>query len=222
MPDDITLDPSRQLIGWISRHGQTILNKSGCWRGWENPPLDEVGLESAEKLGHWLSYEYPRVGRIVCSDLTRAVQTAEIIMQGCNPECVYLSTDPNLRPWNIPLFAGKEKTPERVALLRGFISNPDVVVPDGESLNQFRDRNDVIFQYLAVPYKGLPTLVVAHTSNIVAAMRRITEINDESEDEEVDDIVGPGGLVAVYCNSAGHLDLVPVLGVEYTNTPEAS
>lgn len=222
MSDEITMDPTRVLIGYIARHGETELNAANCWRGWENPSLDQNGLDAAEKLGWWLSFEYPRIGRVVCSDFTRAVQTAEIIMQTCGVECPYLSTDPNLRPWNIPEFAGKEKTPERIAKLREYINNPERVIPDGESLTQFRDRNDIIFQYLMVPHKGLPTLVVAHTSNIVAAMRHVAEINGEERCEEVDDIVGPGGLVAVYCNAAGRIDIVPMLGVQFVSTPEAS
>ena len=175
---------------------------------------------AAERLGYWLQFE--GIGRVVCSDFDRAVHTAEIIMQIANPKNPFLGTDANLRPWHVGEFAGEEKTPERVALLRTYINSPDSVIPNGESLNQFRDRNNaVIFQYLAVPYDGRPTVVVAHTSNIVSAMRYVAEVNNEKY-EEVDDIVGPGGLVAVYCNSAGRIDIVPVLGVEYTNTPEAS
>ena len=222
MADEINFDPSRTLIGYIARHGETELNAANCWRGWENPPLAPEGLEAAEKLGHWLSFEYPRIGRVICSDFTRAVQTAEIILQSCNPECPYLSTDPNLRPWNIPPFAGKEKTPERKAQLQHYIDNPREVVPEGESLEQFRDRNAIIFQYLAVPFDGRPTLIVAHTSNFVGAARYLAEVGAEKHYEEMDDIVGPGGLAAVYCDSRGRIDLVPVLGVEYTSTPEAS
>ena len=216
----LNMDPSRELVGWVCRHGSTILNASGCWRGWENPELNQNGLEAAEHLGQYLTYD--RIGRVVSSDFTRAVQTAEIVMQCCNPDCVYLSCEPNLRPWNIPPFAGKEKTAERKAELQYYIDHPDVVVPGGESLNQFRDRNAVIFQYLTVPYNGKPTLIVAHTSNFVGAARYLAEVDMEKKYEEMDDIVGPGGLVAVYCDSSGKIDLVPLLAVERAVTPEAS
>ena len=99
------LDPSRQLIGYVVRHGETVLNATNCWRGWENPELDEKGIEAAHAVARYLSYE--KLGRIICSDLVRAYQTAEIILNETQVECPYLGSDFNLRSWNVGKFAGQ-------------------------------------------------------------------------------------------------------------------
>jgi len=217
----INMAPDCELIGYILRHGETVLNANNCWRGWENPPLNEKGTEAAEAAGHYLGFQ--KLGRIVSSDLLRASQTAEIVMSCASVECPYISYDPNLRPWAISSkFAGMEKTAERLKDFKFYIDHPDVPIPpDGESLNQHRDRNEVIFPYLATPYKGLPTLVVCHTSNVTAAVRRIDE--ETFQQEEWTDVVEPGGLIAVYMDGKGTLSVIPVLGAVKTEPqPEAS
>jgi broad specificity phosphatase PhoE len=214
-------DPAHQLIGYIVRHGETDLNAQNRWRGWDNPELNEDGVRAAGAVARYLSFE--KIGRLVSSDFLRAQQTAEIIMDLACVECQYVAYDPNLRSWAIgSKFSGKEKTPELLAEFKGYTDNPErVIEPDGESLTQMRARNDVIFQYLAVPYKGLPTVVICHTSNVTATVRRINE--EMSQIEDFDDVIAPGGLLGVYMDEKGNLSVVTLLGeIRDEIVPEAS
>lgn len=195
----LAFDPTKTRMGWLIRHGE--LNLGNRWDGWGNYTLSPEGIESAEKAAQWLSFE--RIGRIVASDTIRTQQTADIIMSRCNVSCPYISFDPNLRAWYVAGFTGKEKTPERVAEFKQYCDNPDLVVPDGESRNQMKERiTTPISQYLATPYNGLPTAMVVHNSVIKCFMGL----------DDLKEAVAPGGVIAVYMNEQGGFEFEIVLG----------
>jgi probable phosphoglycerate mutase len=195
----INLDPSRELIGYLVRHGE--LNITNKWDGWGAYVLSEEGRQSAENAAHWLSFEL--LGRLVTSDLQRALQTADIIQSQVTFACPFLSTEPNLRAWNIGEFTGKEKTEERKADFQQYRDNPDKPVPGSdESWNQMRARVQVALQYLSTPYKSLPTVIVTHNS----VLKGILDLDEKG------DIVDPGGVVAVYLNQKGEFQFDVVMG----------
>jgi broad specificity phosphatase PhoE len=194
----LNLDPSRELIGYLVRHGE--LNIKGKWDGWGNYVLSPEGRQSAEKAGQWLSFE--PIGRIVTSDLPRATQTADIIMECCNVSCPFLASDPTLRAWAIGDFTGKDKTPERKAEFQHYRDNPDEMIPGGESFNQMCERVKIIFQYLMSPYKALPSVIVCHNSVLKGLMGI----------DEKGNLVEPGGIVAVYLTAEGNFDFEIKLG----------
>jgi broad specificity phosphatase PhoE len=192
-------DPSKTLVGWLIRHGE--LKSMSIWDAWGNYTLSPEGVQQAERAAQWLSFD--RIGRVVCSDVPRTIQTANCIMEMCSVECPYLGCDPNLRPWFVgPEFQGKEKTPERVEAFKKYVENPDLVIPDGESRNQLHDRIQVIKQYLATPYKGLPTAAVIHNS----VMKSLLGIDD------IKDAVDPGGIIRVWMTEKGEFEYEVVLG----------
>lgn len=192
-------DPSRELLGYIVRHGELNL-QDNRWDGWGPYVLSPEGKQAAENAGQWLAYE--RFGRLVSSDLPRVLQSAEIILDAVNIECPYIVTDPNLRAWAIGDFTGKEKTEERKEKLQYYRDHPDEIIPNGESWNMLYERVKVAFQYLCSPYKALPTIIVTHNSVIKALMGL----------DEKGDIVHEGGIVACYMNSKGDFDFKAVLG----------
>lgn len=215
---EFAANPWRAPLGYVIRHGETEANASNCFRGWENWALNEEGQRACEAIANFFSYE--RIGRVISSDLDRAMETAQSIMSVGNASCPYLSADFNLRPWNIAGFAGQEKTAKNQKRLEYFIEHPDEQIPDGESLNEFRGR-DVIMNYLATPYDGLPTVIVTHTSNLTHLAFQADE--EDSRQPEAHDIVEPGGIVAVYMDDEGKLKIVPRLGaVEAEAEPQAS
>lgn len=194
----INFNPSRQLIGWCVRHGE--LTDMGRWDGWGNLDLSEEGKQQAEAAARWLSFE--RIGRVIASDVPRSIHTAEYLMDTGTVVCPFLSTDPNLRPLKVGSFQGKEKTPERLAEFKKYIDNPDLQIPDGESLNQLTERVQVAFTYLATPYKCLPTALFIHNSVIKAIMGI----------QNVREACSPGGVVAVYMDEKGAFLFEVVLG----------
>lgn len=170
------------------------------WDGWGSFDLSEEGRQQAEAAARWLSFE--RIGRVVSSDLPRAVHTAEYLMDTGAVQCPWLSTDPSLRPRMVGNFTGKEKTPERLAEFKKYIDNPDLQIPDGESENQLHLRIQPIYQYLATPYKCLPTAIFIHNSVIKSIMKL----------GNVREACSPGGIVAVYMNEQGEFSFQVVLG----------
>jgi broad specificity phosphatase PhoE len=204
----LNLDPSREIIGYLVRHGE--LKKMNIWDGWGDFDLSETGRESAEKAAQWLSFE--KIGRVISSDIPRAIETAQAIMDACNVACPFLACDPNLRPRMVADFTGKEKTPARVAEFKKYIENPDLVIPGGESGTQLNQRIQVIFQYLAAPYEALPTVVSTHNS-VIKSLLGV---------EEVGEVVEPGGIIAVYLDEKGNISFEVVLGAVTTNSSEVS
>jgi probable phosphoglycerate mutase len=63
----------------LARHGRTVLNAQGRLRGRLDPPLDEVGVEEAARLGEALARYAPR--RVISSPLRRARETARAVAE---------------------------------------------------------------------------------------------------------------------------------------------
>lgn len=79
----------RELTLLLVRHGETIWNAENRWQGQRDTPLSDIGREQARRLrdrfiSHWNGdTARPLPGppeRFYASDLSRAVETAEIVM----------------------------------------------------------------------------------------------------------------------------------------------
>ena len=68
---------NNKIVILLIRHGNTKYNKEKIFRGHTDIPLDDTGLEQAEKTGRLLSDI--DISDVYCSPLSRAVQTAEKI-----------------------------------------------------------------------------------------------------------------------------------------------
>lgn len=191
-------DPTKQLVGFLVRHGE--LKNMHIWDGWGNYGLSEEGKQQAEKAAQWLSFE--RIGRIISSDVPRTQQTAEYLMDAGSVVCPFMACDPNLRPWMVSEFTGKEKTPKRLAEFKKYLDDPNLVIPGGESRNQLHERIQVIFQYLQTPYQGLPTAFFIHNS----VMKSLMGLDDIKE------CVAPGGIVGVYLDERANVSYEVLLG----------
>jgi broad specificity phosphatase PhoE len=74
-------------------------------------------------------------------------------------------SDPNLRAWNVGYLAGQPKS-EHQDDISYFQRHPDEQIPNGESLNQFRQRvHPSILKALQSGIStGKPSIVFAHSS----------------------------------------------------------
>jgi probable phosphoglycerate mutase len=203
-------------IVYLVRHGTTILNENGKFRGYIDVPLDENGVQVAQETARFLSYT--PISRVVSSDLIRATQTAQIIA-----ECVmrpdgsctdYFDRDSNLRPWDLGDFAGKPKTTYQ-RKLDAYIDNPQRKTPGGESLQEFTSNWERTFDEYVAQAMDLdaPLVIVTHTSNITAIDNYLAEGKADRPDEI--DLVDPGGIVGVYLCRNGQLELRPLLAQCY-------
>ncbi|NEA34162.1 histidine phosphatase family protein [Streptomyces sp. SID13031] len=64
-----------QLI--VVRHGQSTWNQDRRWAGQADPPLTQLGRDQAAELA--LSCRAAGIGAVLCSDLSRARETAAIV-----------------------------------------------------------------------------------------------------------------------------------------------
>ncbi len=130
------MDARRVLL---IRHGESTWNAAGRWQGWGDPPLSARGREQATILAGRLADR--AVSRLVSSDLSRAVQTAEILAEALG---VRLELDPRLRERDLGCWAGLTEAeiraahPEELDRLRA--RDPAVRPGGGESHDAFRMR----------------------------------------------------------------------------------
>jgi len=172
------------------RHGTTNLNQDDKFRGWVDVDLDDKGIQDANGAAAFLKDK--GIKEIYCSDLKRAVHTAEIVggVLGLKP-----TPDPRLRPWNIGELSGKSKKDHQKEL-EHYIDNPTEKIPGGESLDEFSKRSqDVDNEYLDKFKASGPGLLVFHTSNVI-------QLENNTKEElharpESDETVKPGGVIAV-------------------------
>lgn len=88
----------------LVRHGATAWNEGGRWQGITDVPLGTLGEGQARELGEVLRREIERgqpFDRVYASDLTRAVQTAELALPDAP---LYL--DVRLREFNFGDYEG--------------------------------------------------------------------------------------------------------------------
>lgn len=180
----------KQIVLLCARHGTTVLNASGCFRGSANPPLDDEGFRDANVSAHYLSGI--EVGPIYSSPRLRATQTATPIAAKQNREFHEL---PDLVALDVGDFSGEPKNAENVAKIEYYIQNPDIPIPGGESLNEFRERVRPIFYEALAMYDmtGLPCLLVVHSS-IIHELGMV--FNNDHHSARVE----PGGVSAVFCD----------------------
>jgi|GEM_PF-1060753 len=125
---------------YVIRHGKTALNKGSAnsidtIRGWLDVPLVGEGRAEAQKTGDAL--RHAGIQEIVCSDLGRAQETAQIIGGVLGIAQVHASSA--YRPWNLGVFTGKP-TKDVLPKVLQYVEHPSEPVPQGESFDSFKER----------------------------------------------------------------------------------
>lgn len=150
---------------YLVRHGQTVWNTLGQTQGHGNSPLTELGIQQAKDLAEALK-EYP-IDIIYCSDLGRAVETAEIIGKELNIE---IHPTESLREMGFGVWEGMplreiEKIyPESFKMWR---NEPEKVhIEGGETLDMIKQRQDKLIEELNEKYKNKHILLVSHSVTV--------------------------------------------------------
>jgi broad specificity phosphatase PhoE len=193
-----------RIVGYLVRHGETMANADGRYRSWSDPPLNDKGLAQARAAAKFLSKE--PIKHIISSPLLRAFITADII---AGPHKLQVFQHRGLFPWRLGIFTGLPKD-ENGNALRLFVDNPEVCMPEGESLNDFEERQFAFWQAsLEMAHDGGLTVYIAHTSNVTALVN-FTEGAHDIE-PEFGDSIKPGGVAAIYFNGKQHR-VEPIFG----------
>ncbi|MBQ7288630.1 MAG: histidine phosphatase family protein [Clostridia bacterium] len=144
------------------RHGETEWNREGKIQGGADIPLNAVGLRQAEKMRTLLCDRMPDC--IIASPLKRALQTADVLVQGTR---IPIVTDVRLRERGFGAFEGQ---PMHAVDFSG-IWYPDCAEPpEGiEPLEDFVRRVADALRDIRHQYAGKRVLVVSHGGVSIAA-----------------------------------------------------
>jgi broad specificity phosphatase PhoE len=194
---------SENVLAYFLRHGTTSLNDTNSFRGDSNPPLDEKGYRDAVAAKNFFGTQ--EFGEVIGSDKLRVQQTADTVLLDRNE---VLNPTPSLRAWNVGYLTGLKKD-EHKDEIDYYQQNPDVQVPKGESLNDFkkRIRPGIEFAIRRGHETGIPSLVVAHSSII-------HEVGHLIHNDHEKCLVHPGGIVAVKMGPKG-IKAEPVFKAEH-------
>jgi len=175
-----------QILAYFVRHGTTAANEANVFRGPLDPPLDENGARDALRLKAF--FKTTQFGDTYTSDKLRAQTTAAIILQ---PHEIEAIPTKQLNAWNVGYLAGKAKD-EHQDEIGYFQKHPEHRIPQGESLNEFKDRVEpaILHAINRGEETGKPTLVVTHSSVI-------HQVGTLLHGDHTAALVRPGGVVAV-------------------------
>ena len=155
-----------KTIIYSARHGETEFNVKYCLCGRLDIPLTEKGIQQAHVLARSLVGK--GIEKIYCSDLSRAVVTAEIVGEKLGlvpiPDARLRETD----------FGGMEKRqrddPEYIRRSRAFAER----FPGGESILQSAHRVYGFLDEITEKNRGKTILLVSHgwTNKMIASYFR--------------------------------------------------
>ncbi len=181
----------RKIKKWANlfliRHGESTANEVNRFAGAIDVPLTELGLAQARRAaGKWKG---DRVDQVFVSPLTRASQTAEILMQAiskANGESPEMREDSRISERHFGDFTLRNKTIiQRQVGLRSYeaaLYGNQVCLLDGEDFIAFHDRVLDFLKNELHPLleKGKRVLVVAHKYVIELLSRFILRLSPDS------------------------------------------
>jgi broad specificity phosphatase PhoE len=161
----------------LIRHGESDSNVQRKFSGFQDVDLTEKGIWQAKRLAYRL-LKVP-VDAVFCSDLKRAIHTADIVFGNRN---INMLINPNLREMNFGIWEGK--TFEEIKLKEGvkftsWMESPDErsIIPQGESLAILNER------------------VMTEVNRI------LQEYKDEEKDKTIAIVCHGGAIRMILCNA---------------------
>ena len=143
------------MTKWIFvRHGQSIANRDGWYSGSRDTTLTDVGRLQAQRCAFKLQQE--GVQRILCSDLSRAEETATIIADHLHLPC---SPSPSLRERKLGLWEGLPRNRFKQYNLHPLLTGWETAPVEAESLRAVAKRAT---SWLAGQEDTQTTLIVSH------------------------------------------------------------
>jgi broad specificity phosphatase PhoE len=152
----------------VVRHGRTQANATRQLLGRRDVPLDGLGAAQAEALAAAVG----PVDRVVTSPLLRTRQTAEAFDAP-------VSVDERLIELDYGRYDGTALADVPAEFWRQWRSDPEWVIPGGESLAALRLRVETALEELSASTDDETVVVVAHVSPIKAAVTWALGVGDE-------------------------------------------
>ncbi len=148
----------------LVRHGETAWNKARRYQGQMDVPLSDVGEQQAARVANRLAER--KIDACYASDLQRAMQTAEIIIEKNN---FPLLADARLREMNFGVFEGltwDEANAQYPDMVKAWLNDYNQPPEGGEALEDFSARVLSLRDELLEKYHGETVLLVAHGGSL--------------------------------------------------------
>jgi broad specificity phosphatase PhoE len=157
--------PARLIV---ARHGEAVYETDTMTDS--GGSLTTLGRAQARELGERLAGE--RVAGVVCSELSRSVQTAEIAAAALG---LPVEVRRGLQEFAIGDFLGRARDPLVLdPILAGWLAGDlTPAVPGGESGAQVADRVLAVLDHVADRFRGETVLVITHGGVILALTGRL-------------------------------------------------
>ena len=112
---------------YLVRHGQTFLNTFHRLQGWIDSELTELGEQQASQTG--ANLQSIPFDLVVSSDLHRAIQTRDLIIQQLVKQPAIIKTDPAFREVFFSSFEGLPANDvfKKICQRYGFDSQDDII-----------------------------------------------------------------------------------------------
>jgi len=159
--------------GPCGRFAQSEWNASGLWQGHADPPLSGQGRAQIDRLIAKLGADLDGapVSAIVCSDLSRALETAAGLGASLG---VSVKSDAGLRELDVGDWSGRTRAeieardPELLALFEA--GDPDARPPGGETRREIRHRARLALRRIVNADAWGRIIVVTHLGLIRALL----------------------------------------------------
>ncbi len=152
---------------YLLRHGETDWNKKDLMQGQVDIHLNEKGKSQAQALNHSLSHTFDKV---YVSPLTRAIETAQIVVPDINP-----IVDERLLEFSYGPYEGKSLY-EVDDDFKNFLFHPLTVLPP-EGVETMEHLNNRIASFIKDINLEEDVLIVSHGVAIRSFISNLTDLN---------------------------------------------
>ncbi len=156
---------------WLVRHGETDWNQEGRFQGQADPPLNENGRRQARQMVGSLAQQ--RIRALYCSDLKRAVQTAQIIGEelAIKPQHDQRLREICLGEWE-GMFKEQIKAAYPEVWVRRQLDPVHVRAPGGENLLELATRVWAAADQIAQQHPSDAVVLVSHGVSLACLICR--------------------------------------------------
>lgn len=162
---------------YIIRHGETDYNFRKRAQGWLDIPLNQTGIDQAQKLANHL--QSTKIDAAYTSDLKRSHQTARVITKALK---LRLSKTKHLRERHLGVFQGKtwdEINLEHADLVQKFddFTDLDWAGHKGESIRQVRGRIQKFLNLLHRKHQNKSVALFTHGGTQKVILSTLTTVD---------------------------------------------
>ena len=168
----------------LVRHGQSDWNRKNLFTGWKNPGLTDQGVSEAENTGEKLKEQGFNFDVMFTSELKRAQNTGEIILEKLNEPNLATIKSINLNERDYGDLTGMNKDEARAEFgeeqVHIWRRSYDVPPPGGESLKDTYDRVIPYFKSDIMPElnDSKNVLIAAHGNSLRSLVKFIEDLNE--------------------------------------------